>query len=122
MNLRFHSWSSFSEDIDDIHTFDNLKEPKEDFTYKNMIPIPTVLILTLLNTIEKSPFLVVNAFFDATYEFYDNPWNNPSTNSLPAAPDLTDNSPNPDNENKETETDTDTESTNGNIEPKNSEF
>jgi hypothetical protein len=49
--------------------FENLKSPKIEFCYKNIIPIPSFLIEAIIELPSFDPYSVAKAFFDEMEEF-----------------------------------------------------
>ncbi len=69
--VKSHSLEAFSEVIVDPAALASLSNPKTNFYYKNMIPIPNLLTKTFIKLDQKDPLSVASAFFTAMYSYDD---------------------------------------------------
>ncbi len=63
LKLKSHSVEECGLALTDPDGFNSLKNPKSDFIYKNLIPIPNLLTKTYLESTEKDPISIGSAFF-----------------------------------------------------------
>ncbi len=48
MKVKSHSFEEFASSIENCASFENMKNPKLDFPYKNILPIPNLLTKTFI--------------------------------------------------------------------------
>jgi len=65
LKLKSHSAEEFGLALTDNDGFNSLKNPKSDFIYKNLIPIPNLLTKAYLEATAKDPISIGSAFFEA---------------------------------------------------------
>jgi hypothetical protein len=69
VKLKSHSIEDFALVIDDVNSLATLVNPKTNFHYKNLVPIPNLLIKTFIQLQKKDPLSVTSAFFMAMLQF-----------------------------------------------------
>jgi hypothetical protein len=77
-----HSPDEFALGMSDSDAFRSLRSPKQDFNYKNIIPIPTLLIKAFLDAPLKDPVSIGMKFFETMYA-YDLALDNNTLDNLP---------------------------------------
>jgi hypothetical protein len=59
----------FIDSFEDLAKFTSLKKPKQDFNFRNIIPIPNLLTQAFLGLEETDPYSVSKAFIETIYEY-----------------------------------------------------
>jgi len=70
-DFKFKSFSAeeFAEAIEDTEALMNLKNPKQELTYKNIIALPHLLTKVFMSLESKDPISVATAFLQAMYDY-----------------------------------------------------
>jgi hypothetical protein len=63
------SIEDFAAGLDSDEEFENMRHPRTEFHYKNIIPIPNFLTKTFMDLPSTDPYTVAKAFFAQMYEF-----------------------------------------------------
>jgi hypothetical protein len=64
VKVKSHSFEEFASSIENCASFENMKNPKLDFPYKNILPIPNLLTKTFMNLPSTDPYTVAKGFFE----------------------------------------------------------
>lgn len=65
VKAKANSYEDFATGLETIESFEKLKNPKLDFHYKNIVPIPHILTKTFMNLPTTDPYTVATAFFES---------------------------------------------------------
>jgi hypothetical protein len=74
IKAKSHSLDEIKNGLEDRELFEALKNPKSDFQYKNILPIPNLLTKTFMELQDTSPYSVAQAFYAAMHN-HDNETN-----------------------------------------------
>jgi hypothetical protein len=69
VKVKANSYEDFTTGLETIESFEKLKNPKLDFHYKNIVPIPQLLTKTFMNLPNTDPYTVAKAFFEQMHHF-----------------------------------------------------
>jgi hypothetical protein len=83
------SYEEFASNIENCTSFENIKNPKQDFQYKNILPIPNLLTKTFMDLPSTDPYSVARAFFEQMHN-YDSHLQDQSPTKSITEPDLKD--------------------------------
>jgi hypothetical protein len=104
IKVKSHSYKEFANSIDNRTSFENLKNPKSEFQYKNILAIPNLLTKTFMNLSNTGPYSVARAFFEEMFH-YDSQIQNHSPITSLTEPKLKDDMDNEDKSSSETDED-----------------
>ncbi len=83
--------TDFTTSLDSFESFSAMRAPSQVFHFKNIIPIPDLLIKTF-SLDDTAPYTVAKAFFDAMFEFDNEVGSNSTTQAPLSEPALLDES------------------------------
>jgi hypothetical protein len=69
IKTKSHTMTEFATALETSELFENMKAPKLEFQFKNIIPIPVLLVQTFMSLNNTSLYSVARAFLDAMFEF-----------------------------------------------------
>jgi hypothetical protein len=84
IKTKSHSVEELAIGLQTLDSFEQLKNPKLELHYKNIVPIPHLLTKTFMELPNTDPYSVAKAFFDKMYQ-YDS-----QLNEAQSVPDLSD--------------------------------
>ncbi len=69
VKAKSHSVDEFATGLQTQESFEQLRNPKIELVYKNIVPIPHLLTKTFMDLTETDPFSVAKAFFDQMFQY-----------------------------------------------------
>jgi hypothetical protein len=91
VKAKANSYDDFVTGLGSHEAFEKLKNPKLDFHYKNIVPIPHLLTKTFMNLSSTEPYTVAKAFFEQMH-LYDSHINDQPIPELQSEPELAEDS------------------------------
>jgi hypothetical protein len=73
VKAKSYSCEEFASGLENSESFEQLKNPKVEFHYKNIIPIPHLLTKTFMDLSDTDTFTVAKAFFEQMYHYDSQP-------------------------------------------------